>query len=148
MYTRSYLLDESDNRLDTITFGPVSVLPEYQKKGVGSLLIGHSMKIAADYGYKAVVINGHPHNYCRHGFRSSKDLNVSDPDGKYPYSLLVSELKNGISQEHNWRYYPSDAYNIDIQSAEEFDKQFFDPKKKEYKYSQEEFSIACRAFLV
>jgi putative acetyltransferase len=146
MYTRSHIIDESNNRIETATFGPISVLPEYQRQGVGSALIRHSKKIAFENNYKVIIIEGHPHNYCRHGFKSSKDCNISGPEGKYPYSLLVLELEKGILQGHNWRYYSSDVYDIDVNAADEYDKQF-DFKKKEYKYTQEEFSIASRAYI-
>lgn len=33
MYTRSYVVDENSNRLDTLTFGPLTVLPGYQRQG-------------------------------------------------------------------------------------------------------------------
>ena len=41
MYSKSYVMDKNDSnhKIDTITFGPVCVLPEYQRKGVGSSLI-------------------------------------------------------------------------------------------------------------
>lgn len=147
MYTRSHLRDESNHRIDTITFGPISVLPEYQKQGVGSALIRHSQKVAVENNHKVIIIQGHPHNYCKHGFKSSKDYNISDAEGKYPYSLLVLELEKGILKGHNWRYYPSEVYNIEVTAAAEYDKQFAF-KKKEYKYTQEEFSIASRAYIV
>jgi len=147
MYTKSYIIDESDNRINTITFGPVCVLPKYQRQGVGSALIQHSKKIASKNGYQAIIIQGHPHNYCRHGFKSSKDYKISNSEGKYPYSLLVLELKKGILRDKNWKYYSSAVYDIDKKAAAEFDKKF-GPKKKEYRHTQEEFSIACRAYIV
>lgn len=147
MYTQSHLRDESNHRTETITFGPISVLPEYQKQGVGSALIRHSQKVAVENNHKVIIIQGHPHNYCKHGFRSSKDYNISDSEGKYPYSLLVLELEKGILKGHKRRYYPSEVYNIEVNAAAEYDKQF-DFKKKEYKYTQEEFSIASRAYIV
>ncbi|MFW6253539.1 MAG: GNAT family N-acetyltransferase [Chitinivibrionales bacterium] len=62
MYTKSYVIDRDNNRLETITFGPVSVLPEYQRKGIGSALIRHSSDIAHQNGFKAIIIEGHPYN--------------------------------------------------------------------------------------
>jgi predicted N-acetyltransferase YhbS len=149
MYTKSYVRDKNDSnhKIDTITFGPLSVLPEYQRKGVGSSLIKHTIDIASENKYKAIIILGHPNNYCKHGFISSKDFNISDTQGKYPYGMLVFEIKKGIFQDFNWTYYPSNVYKIDQNSCEVFDRQF-KPKKKEYKYTQEEFSIACRAYLL
>jgi predicted N-acetyltransferase YhbS len=149
MYTKSYVIDKNDvnHKIDTITFGPVSVLPKHQRKGVGSALIKHSIKIASANNYKAIIILGHPHNYCKHGFKSSKDFNISDSQGKYPYGLLALELEKGIFKDSKWTYFSSKVYEIDQNVAEEFDQQF-KPKKKEYNYTQEEFSIAYRAYLI
>lgn len=145
MYTKSFIMDESGNKIETITFGPISVLPLYQRKGVGSLLIKHSIRIATENNHKAVIIYGAPHNYCKHGFKSSKDYGISNSEGKYPYSLLVLELEKGIIKG-DWKYRESNVFNVDEKAANEYDKQF-DFRKKEYKYTQEEFSISCRAYL-
>jgi putative acetyltransferase len=146
MYMKSYVKNENDEVLDTLTFGPVSVHPSYQKQGIGSTLIKKSIEKAKENNYKAIIINGHPHNYCKYGFKSSKDLNISNKEGKFPYSLLVLELEKEVFKDHSWKYYDSDAYNIDEEKVEEFDK-FFTNKEKGYRYTQEEFSIACRAYL-
>ena len=146
MYTRSYFIDGINNRIETITFGPISVLPKYQKQGVGSALIGHTKQVAVEAGHKAIIIEGHPHNYCKHGFKSSRDYNVSNAEGRYPYSLLVLELEPGMLRGTGWRYYSSEVYNIDVAAASEYDKQF-GYKKKEYRYTQEEYSIASRAYI-
>lgn len=71
---------------------------------------------------------------------------ISDPNGRYPFGLLVLELKKGIFEGRKRRYYYSSVYNVDSKEAEEFDKQF-PIKKKGFKTSQEEFSIAVRAYL-
>jgi len=146
MYTKSFLVDEAQKRIDAVTFGPVSIVPELQSKGAGSLLIKHSMKKAKAMGFKAVVIYGNPRNYCKHGFKNAKDYNVSDAEGKYPYSLLVAELEPSILQGAKWHCVLSDVYNFNPDAAEEYDKSF-PLKQKEHKYSQDEFMIACRAYL-
>ncbi len=146
MYTRSKVIDDRGNNIDTLTFGPISVLPAYQRQGIGSRLIQHTKKIAIKNKEKAIIIEGHPHNYCKHGFHSCKDYQITDSSGRYPYGLLVLELKKGIFKEGPWHYQLSPAYSVEPNDVAEFDKQF--PKKKrEYQYSQDEFSIAVRAYL-
>jgi len=147
MYTKSYVVDETNHRIETITFGPVSVLPAFQRQGIGSALICHSREVALEKGYKAIIIQGHPHNYCKHGFKSSKDYNIGNAEGKFPYGLLVLELEKGIFEGRCWTYYSSDVYNIDVNAVDEYDKLFVH-KKKEYKTTQEEFLIASRAYIV
>ena len=71
---------------------------------------------------------------------------ISNSEGRYPYGQLVLELEKGIFEGRKWRFHYSSAYNIDPKKADEFDKQF-PPKKKEFKTSQVEFSIAFRAYL-
>lgn len=146
MYTRSHIIDESGKKIDTLSFGPFSVLPEFQHKGVGTALLEHSKKIAIEKGCPAITIYGDPHNYCKHGFKCSKDMNVSSPEGKYPYGLLVLELEKVRLDGHKWKCYQSDVYNIDQNQVEQFDKQF-EPKEKGYKHSQYLFSMAIRAFI-
>ena len=68
MYTKSKLTDEGGTEKEIVTFGPVSILPKYQRKGYGKMLIEHSLKRAAELGYEAVVIMGSPANYVGSGF--------------------------------------------------------------------------------
>jgi predicted N-acetyltransferase YhbS len=55
-----------------LTFGPLSVLPEYQNKGIGGKLINHTIKLSKEMGYKAIIIYGDPEYYKRFGFKESK----------------------------------------------------------------------------
>ena len=72
MYTKARLVDESGKEKEILTFGPVSVKPEYQRKGYGKQLIVHSFEKAKELGYDTVVIFGSPANYVSCGFKSCK----------------------------------------------------------------------------
>ena len=145
-YAKSHVVNELNEQLDTLTFGPVSVLPEYQRKGVGTALIRHTVEIANDKEYPAIIIYGSPCNYCKHGFKNCKDFSITTKEGRYPYSMLVLELQNGVFQGHSWKYYDSEVYNINDVEVEEYDQRF-PPKVKGYHFTQEEFAIAIRASL-
>jgi predicted N-acetyltransferase YhbS len=147
MYIKTWLINEIGGKLEIISFGPISVLPAYQRKGVGSALITHTKELARKNGMNAIVILGDPHNYCKHGFKSSKDFNISDTKGYYPYGMLALELKEGILAEHKWKYQYSDVYDINEHDVNEYDKNFVE-KEKGYNTSQEIFSIAYRAYLI
>lgn len=88
MYTKPFVTDEEENKINTITFGPVSVLPEYQRKGVGSALINYTKEIAVKNKSNAIIILGHPHNYCKYGFKNSRDYLISDTEGRYPVRAI------------------------------------------------------------
>lgn len=147
VYTKSYILDDLDRRHETITFGPISVLPQFQRQGIGKSLIEHTKRIAFEKCYKAIIIYGYPTNYCLRGFKGSKKYGITAPNGKYPFSLLVLELFDGALDGISGKFYDSNVYHVSQSETEEFDKQF-EYKEKAVTYTQEEFAIASNAYLI
>ncbi len=147
MYTRSHLTNEKGERLETLTFGPVSVLPEYQRKGVGGQLIKHTVELAAAKGVRAIVIFGNPSNYVKHGFKGCKDFRVAVSEGRYPTCMLVLPLQKQPWPDGNWIYHGSEVYDFDKNAAEEFDRDF-PPLVKKHMPSQDEFAILCRSVVL
>ena len=56
MYTKARLVDETGAEKEILTFGPVSIQPEYQRKGYGKKLMEYSFLRAVQLGYDAIVI--------------------------------------------------------------------------------------------
>ena len=150
MYTKAYLEDESGERKEILSFGPISVAPEYQRQGVGKILIEHSFDAARKMGYDVNVNFGNPGNYVSRGFVSCKRKNVSFVrEGNFPTALLVCELAAGVLDGKNWMYIPSTAADCceDTDAVEAFDATF--PKKeKKWMPSQEEFYIYSHSSVV
>ncbi|MGN0637900.1 MAG: GNAT family N-acetyltransferase [Huintestinicola sp.] len=140
MYTRSHLTDESGNEMETLTFGPLAVLPGYQRMGVGKALLERSFEIARNMGYEVIVIFGSPANYIARGFKSCKKFNICPEGNIFPTAMLVKELKEGALDGRKMTFHESIAFNYDCAEAEKFDS-LFPPKQKEYRASQEEFYI-------
>ena len=76
MYTKARLVDEKGEEKKVLTFGPVSIFPEYQRKGYGKMLMEHSFEKATELGYDIIVIFGSPSNYVSRGFKSCKKFNI------------------------------------------------------------------------
>lgn len=144
MYTKARLTAGNGETKDILTFGPVSVLPEYQRRGYGKLLLEHSFKKACELGFDCIVIMGNPENYISRGFKSCKKYNVSLADGSFPTALLVMELKPGALEGKSWIYHESPAYEPDMAGFEEYDGTF-EPREKAYRASQELFYIYSRS---
>lgn len=140
MYSRALLHGDEGKEKDVLTFGPVSVHPDHQRKGLGSRLIQHSLDRAKDLGWKAVAIYGTPGNYVKFGFKSCKRFNVTSGDGVFPTALLVLELASGYLGAGPWRFAESEVFQTDPDEVKEFDKAF-PAKRKEVQPSQEEFFI-------
>ena len=140
MYTRSTLTDEAGAVKDILTFGPVSIAPEHQRKGFGRRLLEHSFRRAAELGWDAVVIFGSPANYVGLGFKSCKKFNISLENGKFPSAMLGKELKEGALGGRRWVYRDSPVMGVDEGEARRYDDTL-EPMAKEFRPCQEEFYI-------
>lgn len=147
MYTKSKLIDNRGYEKAVLTFGPISVMPEYQRKGYGHTLMEYSFQKARELGYGAIVIFGNPENYIPLGFKSCRKYNISIGDDLFPTAMLVKELEEGAISERKWVFHESSANIIDEHSAIEFDKGFT-PIEKEYKLSQELFYIHSHSRII
>ncbi len=146
MYTKAKLVDKAGKEKQIVTFGPVCILPEYQRMSYGKKLIEYSFKKVTEMGYDVIVIFGSPSNYASLGFKSCKKYHVCVENGKYPAAMLVKELKENTLQGKKWVYYDSPVMQIDEKEAQKFDERF-EKMDKKYQYSQEEFYIYSQSFV-
>ncbi len=146
MYTKSLLISDDLHKAQIVSFGPLCVHPEYQRKGIGTALIEKTRMLIEKMNIPAIAIYGDPHNYCKHGFRNGIDYQVSNMDGEYPLGLLILELQPGFFEQRKWKVKQSDAFQFDHEEAVEFDKGFQE-KEKKVQYSQEIFKMQIRSFL-
>ncbi|KIN51970.1 hypothetical protein B4146_2298 [Bacillus subtilis] len=70
---------DGDNTVDSLALAPVSVAPDYQKKGIGSKLIRTALKNAIELGYRSVIVLGHKDYYPRFGFKPASLWNIKAP---------------------------------------------------------------------
>ncbi len=64
----------SDGSLNWYGLGPISVLPKYQKRGIGRSLILKGLSLLKDMGGQGCSLVGDPNYYKRFGFRNIPDL--------------------------------------------------------------------------
>lgn len=146
MYTKARLTGESGEEKEILTFGPLSILPEYQRKGYGKMLMEHSFCRAKELGYRVIVIFGSPANYVSSGFVSCRKCGVSVEGGKYPAAMLVKELEENALEGRRWIYGGSSAMIFSEEEALKYDDSL-EPMEKRYQPSQEEFYIMSHSFV-
>ena len=146
MYTKTRLVDESGKEKDILTFGPVCIVPEYQRKGYGKKLLEYSFEKAIALGYDVIVIFGNPGNYVSRGFKSCKKYNVCLENGTYPSPMMVKELKPGALDGRKYVYYESPVFEIDEKDVVSFDEGL-EKWEKKYQPSQEEFYIHSHSII-
>jgi putative acetyltransferase len=64
----------SDGSEDWYGLGPISVLPEYQRRGIGKALMHEGLSRLKALGAKGCALVGDPDYYERFGFRSVPEL--------------------------------------------------------------------------
>jgi len=64
----------SDGSTGWYGLGPVSVLPEYQKQGIGKSLVNRGLSILKELDGRGCAVVGDPNYYMRFGFRNTPDL--------------------------------------------------------------------------
>ncbi len=136
-YTRSRIAG-AHGETASVTFGPLSVLPEFQRRGIGGALVRRSMEKAAELGFTSVVIFGDPAYYSRFGFEAAEKFGIRRSDGKFAAALLACELVPGALREAAGRFLEDAVFDISEEEAEAFDKAF-PPAEKLRLPSQERF---------
>lgn len=140
-YSKSKVVD-GDSTFDIATFGPVSISPSFQKKGLGEQLIRHSIEEVRKLGYQAIIIGGFPAYYKKYGFAGIKKYHIAMPDGCYYTGIMALPLKDGAFEGiENGVLYFSDVFEVDEKELTLFDAEF-DPKEKEQTESQKRFEKA------
>jgi putative acetyltransferase len=92
------IIESAEGEYAAFGLGPMSVLPEYQRQGIGSQLVRRGLKACARIGQTVVVVLGHPQFYPRFGFvpAHTKKLHCeyAVPDEEF----MVVELVPGALQ--------------------------------------------------
>ncbi len=140
IYTRSFVKDAAKVKHDVITFGPLSVMPALQGRGIGAALIRHSQTVAADLGYRATVIYGHPEYYARFGFVCAKEYDICAADGRYMKALLAKELYVGALRGVSGKFFDDPVFGFSETALANFDARF-PHKEKTVTETQKEFAI-------
>ena len=80
-----------------VGLAPMSVLPEFQNKGIGSRLVRDGLEACKRKKFDAVVVLGHTKYYPRFGFSRAKDYGL---DNEYDAldTFMVVELKDRVLQ--------------------------------------------------
>ena len=139
-YSRGIIKDKHGAEKEVISFGPVSVLPAFQKQGIGSALIIHTINLARAMGYPAICSYGDPRYYSRFGFRCAEKYEIKTADDKFAVALQVLELKQGVLNNMSGRFIESDAFQVDPKKLTEYDSTFLYKEKAETD-SQREFRL-------
>ena len=78
-----------------VGLGPVAVLPEMQRQGIGSQLIKAGLGLCKELGETAVIVLGHPEYYPRFGFVPASQFGIRSTYDVPDEVFMALELEDG-----------------------------------------------------
>jgi putative acetyltransferase len=88
--------------------GPMAVLPEHQREGIGSKLIEAGTQKLNDAGYPFIIVLGHANYYPRFGFKPASSFGIKCewevPDDVFMLLVLDHEKMQGVSGLAKYRH--------------------------------------------
>lgn len=117
----------SNKVIPVLNIGPVSVMPEYQRKGVGKALMTEMISRAKELGYGAFLFFGRPEYYPKFGFKEASVFGVTDMNGQNCPPFMGMELIPGyLEAAKGGRFYEGDIFEDELnrEKVRLFDEQF------------------------
>ena len=96
------VIESDKNIIRGMGLAPMSVLPAYQNKGIGSKLVREGLEIVKANKTPFVIVLGHPNYYPRSGFEKASKYQIKSeyegvPDEAFMILILDEEKMRGIS---------------------------------------------------
>ncbi len=88
-------VESESSNWEAIALAPMAVLPEYQRKGIGSQLVHAGLDECQRLGHMIVVLVGHPNYYPRFGFVLAKEQGVNCEFDVPQEAWMLLELQEG-----------------------------------------------------
>lgn len=89
------ILSDGDTVQNVAALGPVAVLPDCQRQGIGDALIRAGLTICRAQGYGLAIVLGHASYYPRFGFQPSRPLGIRWEHDAPEEAFMVMELAAG-----------------------------------------------------
>jgi len=90
---------ETDGReLMGVGLAPVAVLPEFQDRGIGSLLVQNGLERCRETGHPFAVVLGHHSYYPRFGFAPASRFGIKSEFDVVDENFMAMELRKGALQ--------------------------------------------------
>ncbi len=127
MYMHAAIWTDSGQDLPIMTFGPISIHPDFQRQGYGKFLLDFSIERARELGIGALCIEGNIDFYGKSGFVLAGSRGIryhGESEAKLVPYFLLKELRPGFLDGITGIYYTPKGYFVDEEEAEAFDKNF------------------------
>lgn len=141
MFSKAEIVKENGKILPSWTFGPISIHPDYKRKGYGLKLLKHALGKAREMGIGVICMEGNIDFYKHAGFVVASTLGIhyhAEPkDAVVPY-FLAQELIPGYLDGVEGTYHTPKGYYVAFEDKEAFEayEATFPPKEKKRQEGQ------------
>lgn len=96
----------------SLALAPVTVLPKYQNRGIGSTLIEHAHQKARSLGYTSIILLGHPDYYPRFGYQKASTFGITLPfDVPDDHCMAIELTDDALKSVSGIVEYPNEFYS-------------------------------------
>lgn len=134
VFVKTNIKADDGRDIPIMTMGPISVAPEFQRKGYGKVLLDYSLDKAKQLGCGAVCFEGNIDFYKNSGFKYASEYGIryhgleEGQDASFFLCIeLIPEYLEGITGE----YATPNSYFVNEKETEEFDQLFPYKEKKQ-----------------
>lgn len=94
-----------------LALAPVAVLPAFQNKGIGGMLIKEAHRIAKKLGYQSIILLGHENYYPKFGYRPLHQFNISLPfDAPKENCMAIELVPDALKRKEGSVVYPKEFF--------------------------------------
>lgn len=123
MFAKAFIQKDDGCKVDAWTLGPISIHPDYQRKGYGLQLLRYALDKAKALGVAVVCLEGNIDFYKHAGFVVASSLGIhyhGEPkESEVPY-FLAQELLPGYLDGIEGTYHTPQGYFVADERPEEF----------------------------
>lgn len=148
MFSKAELVLDDGSRRPSWTFGPISIHPDYKRKGYGLKLLNYSLEKAREHGVAFLCMEGNIDFYSHAGFDLASKMKIhyhAEPrEAAVPY-FLAQELVPGWLNGIEATYCPPKGYFVADEHPEDFEKYEASFPKKEKSFNAKQLPQFCQS---
>lgn len=124
MFSKAEITKEDGSAFPAWTFGPISIHPEYKRKGYGLKLLQYALEKARKMGIGVICMEGNIDFYKHAGFVVASSLGIhyhaESKDAEVPY-FLAQELIPGYLNGIEGTYQTPKGYYVAFENKDAFE---------------------------
>lgn len=147
MFSKAEIVKEDGTILPAWTFGPISIHPDYKRKGYGLRLLKYALEKAREMGVGVICMEGNIDFYKHAGFVVASTLGIhyhAEPkENEVPYFLAQELIPGYLSDGIEGTYHTPKGYYVAFENKEAFEAFEATFPKKEKKKQEGQIVDDC-----